>query len=496
MPISDILGFINQFVEHDGYRVLVLANEEGKSLGRDSGFATIKEKVIGRTFQIQPNVHAALDHFVKEVSSRKAHSILNAERDAILAIFQRAEYDNLRQLRQAVFDFSDIWDCIHTEGLEGKLDFVRHLLNDVLTLSIEHRAGTLTISDIAGLGMLDWSKYFNEKEKESDEKPLSPKEQALKRHGLDQGPVLALTASAYAEFFGQGDLSDSVAKESLANSNYLANESTASWRRLWYLVSLTDKEFQEFSDDVYRRLVALEYVSEGELLHAVSILLSLAAQGLIAKTKKRMLAEAKKVVKALVIAKKIDPGSSNERSGAYSRDTSAFGLGFTDRETEEFQEFFAYYRQQQAIARTNMVRQRVLDWMPMLETNPEIWTKHLDRNVSEESWFAEDPVFAFISVDMAARTLGRVQTPTLELVRRSLKERYDQLNVYTKWKLKELPFLQKLYAKLTARVNSKRGRISLSKHSLETWFLPSLEIIIRDLTSFQSELASRSKAGQ
>lgn len=35
MPIEDTLGFINQFVEHYGYRVLILANEEGKSLGCD-----------------------------------------------------------------------------------------------------------------------------------------------------------------------------------------------------------------------------------------------------------------------------------------------------------------------------------------------------------------------------------------------------------------------------------------------------------------------------
>jgi len=496
MPIGEILGFINQFVEHDGYRVLVLANEEGNSLGRDLGFATIKEKVIGRTFQIQPNASAALDHFLQEVSSRKAHSVLNAERDEVLAIFQRAGYDNLRQLRQAVFDFSDIWDCIYTEGLDRKEEFVRRLLNDVLTLSIEHRAGTLTISDIAGLGMQDWSKFFNDKEKESDEQSLSPKEQALKRHGLDQDPVLALTASAYAVFFGQGNLSDSLVKESLANSNYLADESTASWRRLWYLLSLTDEEFQEFSDDVYRRLVGLEYVSEGELLHAVSILLSLAAHGLIARTKKQMLTIAKKVVKESAVAKKIDPGSSGDRSGAYSRDMSAFGLGYTSHEAEEFQEFLAYYRQQQATARMDMVRQRAIDWMPMLEINPEVWSRHLVRDSEQENWFAEDPVFAFVSAESAAKMLFRVPTPTLETVQRSLKERYAHPNVYKKWKLQELPFLRKLHAKLTARMKSNRGRMSLSKHSLKTWFLPSLEMMIKDLTSFQNQLTSQSKAGQ
>ncbi len=67
---------------------------------------------------------------------------------------------------------------------------------------------------------------------------------------------------------------------------------------------------------------------------------------------------------------------------------------------------------------------------------------------------------------------------------------------YGHWKLQELPFLQNLYAKLTERINSKRGPMSLSKHSLKTWFLPGLEIMINELTGFQSQLTSQSKSSQ
>ncbi|WP_413922616.1 P-loop NTPase fold protein [Candidatus Accumulibacter phosphatis] len=496
MPIVDFLGLINQFVEHDGYRVLVLANEEAKSIEHASGFVSIKEKVIGRTFQIKPNTPAALDHFLEEVSLRDAHAILNRERDEILAVFQRAEYDNLRQLRQAVLDFSDIWDCIYTQGLDEKTEFVRRLLNDVLTLSIEHRAGTLTVADIADLGMRDWSKFLMDKEDDSDEKTLSPKEQALKRHRFDQEPALALAASAYAEFFGQGNLSKSLAKECLESSHYLANKSTASWRRLWYLLSLTDEKFKEFSDDVLERLTSLEYVSNGELLHTVSILLSLASRGLIAQTKADMLAIAKSVVEELAVAGKLDLGSNGDRSGASDWDLSAFGLGFTDRETKEFREFFDYYRQQQSSARMKMLRQQASAWMPMLEADPEVWSKQLVRHGIEESLFAEDPVFAFVSAEHAAEMLHRVPAPTLEIVRRSLKERYAHPNESTKWKLDELPFLQKVYEHLTARVKSNGGPMSLSKYALETWFLPGLEMITNDLLTFQSQLAPKSQAGQ
>jgi hypothetical protein len=492
MPNEDILGFINQFVEHDGYRVLILANEEAKSIDRESGFTNIKEKVIGRTFQIRPNAAAALSHFLEEVLSRKAHSILAQNKDKVLAVFQRADYNNLRQLRQAVFDFSDIWDCLQTAELDQKMEFVDHLLDDVLTLSIEHRAGTLSIDDMNELGGRDWFKYFNVKEDTSENTPLSPKEQALKRHGLDQEPDLALSASAYAEFFERGDLSEATSKESLANSKYLADASTASWRRLWYLHSLTDDEFRQFSADVYQKLVALEYASEGELLHAVSIMLSLASEGLIAKTSNQMIAIAKKVVKDSATAGKLDPGLSGDRSGNLSRDMAAFGLGFIGRDTKVFQDFFAFYRQQQTSARLVVVRKRSIDWMQALEENPESWANHLVRVDNEECWFSDEAVFVYVSADKFAKILEKASTPTLQVVQRSFKERYVHQHEYTKWKLAELPFLQKVHTKLSAKVKSHRGQIRLSMHSLKTWFLPSLEIIIKDLEAFQNQLSNSS----
>lgn len=494
MSIEDILGFINQFVEHNGYRVLVVANEEAKSLGQGSGFATMKEKVIGRTFQIRPNIHAALVHFLEEVCSRKAHCVLKNKVDDVLEVFQRAGYDNLRQLRQAIHDFADIWDCLQVSGLDQKEEFVNQLLNDVLTLSIEYRAGTLSVGDMTKLGVQDWSKYFNDKEKASEDAPLSPKELALKRHGLDQEPVLALSAAAYAEFFERGDLSEATATESIANSKYLANESTASWRRLWYLHSLTNVEFQALSTDVYQRLIALEYVSEGELLHVVSMMLSLAAQGLISKTPKQMMAVAKKVVRDSAAEGKIDPGSSGDHAGLSSRDMAAFGLAFTDRNTEDFRVFYAFYRQQQTNARMKLVRQRSADWMPALAQDAGLWASHLVRTHNEDCWFSDEPVFKFISAENFVTLLGEAPTPTLQVVLRAFKDRYSHPHEYTKWKLQEIPFLKKVYSRLSAKVKLGRGQVSLSMHSLKTWFLPGLEKLIQGLLAFEGQMGSSSSS--
>ena len=179
MSLNDSLGFINQFVEHDGYRVIVLANEDAESLNQNSGFPTIKEKTIGRTFRIRPDAESALKHFLAEIDSPIARRLIEPRQSMALDIFRRARYDNLRQLRQAIFDFSTLLTCLQLQEKEiNNKVFVDQLLEDVLTISIEHRANVLTSKDIRGLGEIDWVRYIGENKLDGERATESEKDRA------------------------------------------------------------------------------------------------------------------------------------------------------------------------------------------------------------------------------------------------------------------------------------------------------------------------------
>lgn len=485
MPLDDILGYINQFVEHDGYRVIVIANET-KAVEMTPGFPTIKEKVIGRTFEIQPNVVAALENFLGEISENEAHTILKERREDILKVFRRADYGNLRQLRQAIFDFSDIWNCFQTNDLSGRKEFIDRLVEDVLTLSIEHRAGTISVADVRNLGVQNWSKFFNDHDKKEEETPLTTVEQALKRHGFDYQPVLALLSETYAAFFWQGHLLKEAAKEALLRSPYLANESTPSWRRLWYLTALTDSEFKILSADVFKKFVSLQYSAEGEVLHAVGLMLNLASQGLMGKTTIQVQKTAKKVVLQLAKKKKLDAGPSGGYSDFSSVDMGAYGLGYTGRESEPFREFVAFYRENQHEERKKKVRRQSKEWLAILATDSEAWAKHLERIPNEESWFSDEPVFDSMSANQFCDQLVQLPTPSLINVQRAFKGRYEHISEYSKWKLDERPFLEKVLAILQKSLSvKKRGALSLSNYALKTWFVPSLRQAISVLERFE-----------
>lgn len=490
MSLNDSLGFINQFVEHDGYRVIVLANEDAESLSQSSGFPTIKEKTIGRTFRIQPDAKSALEHFLTEVDSPIARQLIEPRQNMALNIFRRAEYKNLRQLRQAIFDFSTLLTCLQLKEADiEKAAFVDQLLEDVLTISIEHRAGLLTSEDIRRLGGVDWARYIGSKRSDDEEPTESAKDRALKRHGYDDSVTLALPAYAYADFYKNGSLSELASADALRNSRHLADQHTPTWRRLWYLFDIENEEFDALYRDVYRKFTSLEYSDEGELLHVASMLLNLASIGLIDKTTKQIENTAQKVVLRLVKSDLIDIDGRRVRHDSPMRHMSAYGLGFTAPDSNTFRQFCAFYLQQKDAARTKRVQQRIRVWMNMLPSDPETWARHLSRSTDEINWFDEVPVFRYISASRFARFLLTAEAPTIIKIRDAFEERFSFPYQHCPWKVHELQFLRDLHQYMAAKCDDQRKRrLFLSRYCLQNRFIPTLRRSIESLELFQSEI--------
>lgn len=483
MPVDDILGYINQFVEHEGYRVIIIANEI-KTIEKSLGFTSMKEKVIGRTFEIRPNVEAALEHFLKEIVTSHAFTILNERREVILAIFRRAKYGNLRQLRQSILDFSYLWTCFEGNAAASRKEFVDRLVNDVLTLSIEIRAGTLVVDDVRKLGSIDWLKYMRGHKAKEGDSPQSPADAAIARHGFDDHPRLALLSVAYAEFFESGYLLSDAANHALSQSPYLANSTTPSWRRLWYFTELSDIEFSQFLEDVYLKFVGLKYDVEEEIHHVSAMLLAFASMGLTNKSLGQIRQTTRSVVLKLARLGKLNPGPKAGYAYSTKADMSAYGLGYMDRESAEFLDFVNFYRDQQRLVRTKKMIEWAGEWMSLLSTDSATWAKHLLPGEPEQSWFAEEPVFSSISGRSFCSVVRKLELPDLENVRRGIRGRYDVLDERTKWKLDELPFLKMVVELLDKRVSGRTRSPKLSLYAIKSWLVPDLHRAIKKIEAY------------
>ena len=89
LELNNILGYINYFVEHQGHKVIILAHEDkltkidtsednqsDKAINNES-YKEIKEKLIGKTLLIVPDLDSAINDFIDKVSNAETKEFLS-----------------------------------------------------------------------------------------------------------------------------------------------------------------------------------------------------------------------------------------------------------------------------------------------------------------------------------------------------------------------------------------------------------------------------------
>ena len=481
MPLIDVLGYINQFVEHEGYRVIVVANEEKcqeSTQGRP--FSTIKEKVIGRTFEIIPDASSALNSFLNELVADDSVSVLSQRKQIILKVYNRGNHWNLRQLRQAVLDFSDFWSCLPVEqkNLKNKPDFLDRLVEDVFSLSIEYRAGELNKEEISELrdNSRALSRYLTAAKGET----VAPSraELALKRHGFSLYSALALPPATYAAFFSRGLLNLDEAGQGLALSKFLADEHTPEWQRLWNWRELSNTDFEKYLEEAYSKFRKREYTDEGELLHVAGILFELAKNGLLPIPLRKMVRNAIGGVKELGRKRLIIVDRKSLDNNL--KINSAFGYRFIGHDTPKFLYFLNFYVLEKEKFRDLEFPKWAQEWMEELKLNPELWAKRIMSNERDEAWYYNHPVFSFVDPNRFCSILLGCSAPQIDIVRNAIAHRFEYVGQPYLWKKKEAPFFSQCVGILETAVaaNSKE---SLSNFLIHKYFVPELRAIVAQL---------------
>ena len=104
IPMKKLLGYLNFFVEQCNCHLIVIGDEDKIAEGENKKiFGEFKEKTIGREFEIATDIHSALDTFVNQTPK---NDFVVGHQEQIEKFFAMTECDNLRILRQALWDFA------------------------------------------------------------------------------------------------------------------------------------------------------------------------------------------------------------------------------------------------------------------------------------------------------------------------------------------------------------------------------------------------------
>lgn len=123
IPPHILLGYINYFVEICNCHVILVCNNEKLCSWEGNGsdkkykdeFRIFEEKTIGIKLTIQPSISEALDFFISETKYDPKDFLNRSKKDLALFIRESAIL-NLRSVRQAIFDFTDIIRVLDDTG--------------------------------------------------------------------------------------------------------------------------------------------------------------------------------------------------------------------------------------------------------------------------------------------------------------------------------------------------------------------------------------------
>ena len=138
IPMKKLLGYLNFFVEQCNCHLIVIGDEDKIAEGENKKiFGEFKEKTIGREFEIATDIHSALDTFVNQTPK---NDFVVGHQEQIEKFFAMTECDNLRILRQALWDFSRFEESM-TDFLGDSRyeDIMIHVLGTYIISYCEYR---------------------------------------------------------------------------------------------------------------------------------------------------------------------------------------------------------------------------------------------------------------------------------------------------------------------------------------------------------------------
>ena len=138
VPMKKLLGYLNFFVEQCNCHLIVIGDEDKIAEGENKKiFGEFKEKTIGREFEIATDIHSALDTFVNQTPK---NDFVVGHQEQIEKFFAMTECNNLRILRQALWDFSRFEESM-TDFLGDKRyeNIMIHVLGTYIISYCEYR---------------------------------------------------------------------------------------------------------------------------------------------------------------------------------------------------------------------------------------------------------------------------------------------------------------------------------------------------------------------
>ena len=461
IEIETILGYINHFVEHQGLKIIVIANEEEvlrKYKGEESenSYLRVKEKLIGKTLCVVADVDDAIDDFIEKVDEPESKMFLQKNKTFVAAIYSISNYENLRNLKQAIWDFERIYKLL-PEKAKAIDALVLEIMSFLLVFSFEIRKGSMLPADIVNLQPLYYANLFDDKKEKKDSNPLL---KIIEKYSVLNVQEPLPSGAFWKAFFDNGVIEKSEMETSLEKSTFLKDEETPSWVRLYHFFELTDGEFEEVLLLVEQEFSDFTYEDIGIIKHIIGIWLWLSNNNLYKKSKSVIIDELKAYLEMLS-KKGILTYSEATQELAVERDCYG-GLGFFGNDLPEFNEACDCIERALNDAKIKNFPDEGNDLLEIMKSDFDKFSRMIRLSNSEDQIFYDQPILKYIQPKDFVDSYLSLEPKNQRKVGPVLEKRYQ--NGLARGKiLEELDWLKELKtlfdSELTRRVGKPSGYV-------------------------------------
>ena len=140
IPVKEVLGLINSYVEHSHFKVVVVCNEnhyESDNILGDvkKDYRTYKEKSVRFTHTIKADISKMVVEFAKGRNEGYSNFLIE-RKDYIASIYKKGNCSNLRTLKYNLDIYEHIFDIIGKTIRTGNKQHVNAIANYTLLLSM------------------------------------------------------------------------------------------------------------------------------------------------------------------------------------------------------------------------------------------------------------------------------------------------------------------------------------------------------------------------
>lgn len=296
LDIGLIFGFINNFVEHDGIKTILIANEDeiindqlkensadkvqaAIQLLRKNGaeeiqideiskmvsslfrselsYHKIKEKLVGRTIEYRPDIESILDSITAVYQlDKELKSFLDSNKQTIIKTFRKNGTSNIRALKGALDVFRVVYNTLQKAGQTIINKHELSLLVFVIASYLEMKTDESRIPEFKKMQSRDEYQFTSLMRK--DEKPLSYPNKFYNKY-FSEGAPESDFSKAVILYIADGFFDMEAFLNEFVDEQNISDPKMEKIKSIFNFSALDDKELKSVVKDVLR------YVTQGQI---------------------------------------------------------------------------------------------------------------------------------------------------------------------------------------------------------------------------------------